>query len=140
VIRTRARDPLAARLSEIYDGVVELLARHRPNALSVEDVFYAKNVRTTSCSARTRSGAARRTAGRIDIRELSTRGDQEGVVGNGAATKEQVQFMLTRLLRLQNGAAAVGRRGWRRGGPRLPDARACPDGRGPLAKPSRGHV
>ena len=30
VIRTRARDPLAARLNEIYDGVAELLARHRP--------------------------------------------------------------------------------------------------------------
>src|SRR4026208_1908 len=47
VIRTRPRDPLAARLSEIYDGVAELIARHRPDALSVEDVFYAKNVRTT---------------------------------------------------------------------------------------------
>src|SRR5262249_17457928 len=47
VIRTRPRDPLSARLREIYDGVAELLARHKPDALSVEDVFYAKNVRTT---------------------------------------------------------------------------------------------
>ena len=39
VIRTRARDPLPARLHEIYDGVAELLARHQPDALSVEDVF-----------------------------------------------------------------------------------------------------
>ena len=47
VIRTRARDPLPARLREIYEGVQELIARHQPDALSVEDVFYARNVRTT---------------------------------------------------------------------------------------------
>ena len=47
VIRTRARESLATRLVEIYDGVAELLARHSPDTLSVEDVFYAKNVRTT---------------------------------------------------------------------------------------------
>src|SRR3954469_18883059 len=47
VIRTRTREPLASRLLEIYDGVAELIARHRPSALAVEDVFYAKNVRTT---------------------------------------------------------------------------------------------
>jgi crossover junction endodeoxyribonuclease RuvC len=47
VIRTRAREPLPSRLLEIYDGVAELLERHTPDALSVEDVFYAKNVRTT---------------------------------------------------------------------------------------------
>ena len=47
VIRTRPRDPLAARLAEIYDGVTQLIARHRPDALSVEDVFYSRNVRTT---------------------------------------------------------------------------------------------
>ena len=47
VIRTRARDPLPARLREIFAGVQELIEKHRPDALSVEDVFYARNVRTT---------------------------------------------------------------------------------------------
>ena len=47
VIRTRAREPLAVRLLEIYEGVTEILARHTPDAMCVEDVFYAKNVRTT---------------------------------------------------------------------------------------------
>jgi len=102
VIRTRARDPLAARLTEIYDGVVELLARHRPDALSVEDVFYAKNVRTTVVLGHARGVVllAGQQAG-IDIRELPPAEIKKAVVGNGAATKEQVQFMLTRLLRLK---------------------------------------
>src|SRR5919112_1900174 len=47
VVRTRARDPLPSRLREIFEGVRELIERHRPDALAVEDVFYAKNVRTT---------------------------------------------------------------------------------------------
>src|SRR5688572_18982451 len=47
VIRTRPREALPTRLKEIYDGVRELIARHHPAAVSVEDVFYSRNVRTT---------------------------------------------------------------------------------------------
>ena len=102
VIRTRARDPLPSRLNEIYEGVSELLARHRPDALSVEDVFYAKNVRTTVVLGHARGVVllAGQKAG-VDIRELPPAEIKKAVVGTGAATKEQVQFMLTRLLRLK---------------------------------------
>ena len=47
VIRTKPRDELAQRLAEIHDGVVELIRRHKPTVLSIEDIFYARNVRTT---------------------------------------------------------------------------------------------
>jgi crossover junction endodeoxyribonuclease RuvC len=103
VIRTRPRDPLAARLDEIYEGVTELLERHRPNALSVEDVFYAKNVRTTVVLGHARGVvllAGQRA--RVDIHEIPPAEIKKAVVGTGAATKEQVQFMLTRLLRLKS--------------------------------------
>ena len=102
VIRTRARDPLASRLNEIYEGVCELLERHRPDALSVEDVFYAKNVRTTVVLGHARGVVL--LAGKranLDIREIPPAEIKKAVVGTGAATKEQVQFMLTRLLRLK---------------------------------------
>ena len=103
VIRTRARDPLAARLREIYDGVTELIARHRPSALSVEDVFYAKNVRTTVVLGHARGVvllAGEQAA--VDIYEIPPAEIKKAVVGSGAATKEQVQSMLTRLLRLKS--------------------------------------
>ena len=102
VIRTRARDPLPSRLHEIYEGVAELLERHRPDALSVEDVFYAKNVRTTVVLGHARGVVL--LAGqqaKVDIYELPPAEIKKAVVGTGAATKEQVQFMLTRLLRLK---------------------------------------
>lgn len=103
VIRTRPRDPLSARLREIHDGVAELLARHKPDALSVEDVFYAKNVRTTVVLGHARGVVllAGEQAG-VDIHELPPAEIKKAVVGTGAATKEQVQFMIARLLRLKS--------------------------------------
>ena len=102
VIRTRARDPLAERLREIHEGVTELIARHRPVAVSVEDVFYAKNVRTTVVLGHARGVVllAGAQAG-IEVHEYPPAEIKKAVVGSGAATKEQVQFMLTRLLRLK---------------------------------------
>jgi crossover junction endodeoxyribonuclease RuvC len=103
VVRTRSRDPLAARLREIYDGVRELLERHRPDAISVEDVFYARNVRTTVVLGHARGVillAAEQQG--VDIHELPPAEIKKAVVGTGAATKEQVQFMLARLLRLKS--------------------------------------
>jgi crossover junction endodeoxyribonuclease RuvC len=103
VIRTRARAPLARRLHEIHEGVVELIARHRPDVLAVEDVFYAKNVRTTLVLGHARGVIL--LAGEqhgVRIEELTPTSVKKAIVGTGSATKEQVQFMLTRLLRLKS--------------------------------------
>jgi crossover junction endodeoxyribonuclease RuvC len=103
VIRTRPRDPLPTRLREIYEGVQELIQRHRPDALSVEDVFYARNVRTTVVLGHAR-GVILLAAdlNGIVVNEYAPSEIKKAVVGTGGATKEQVQFMLTRLLRLKS--------------------------------------
>lgn len=102
VIRTRPRDALPARLREIHDGVAELIARHRPGHLAVEDVFYSRNVRTTLALGHARGVVllAGEAAG-LAIHEFPPAVVKKAVVGHGAATKEQVQFMLSRLLRLR---------------------------------------
>lgn len=103
VIRTQARDPLPSRLVEIYDGIMDLLTRHKPDVISIEDVFYARNVRTTVTLGHARgvillAGQQRS----VRVHELAPTAIKKAVVGSGAATKEQVQFMLTRLLRLKS--------------------------------------
>ena len=103
VIRTRPRDSLAARLCEIFDGLRELIARHTPDLVAVEDVFYQKNVRTTLALGHARGVillAAQQAL--LPIHEFAPADIKKAVVGNGAATKEQVQFMLTQLLRLKS--------------------------------------
>src|SRR5262249_13510702 len=101
VIRTKARESLASRLHDIHEGVREIIARHKPDVLCVEDVFYAKNVRTTVVLGHARgvvllAGQQARPQIRRPPPEI-----KKAIVGTGAATKEQVQFMLTRLLKLK---------------------------------------
>ena len=102
VIRTRSRDPLANRLQEIHEGVVELIKRHRPDALAIEDVFYARNVRTTIVLGHARGVILLAAANaQLLIAEYPPAEIKKAVVGTGSATKEQVQFMVARLLRLK---------------------------------------
>ncbi len=102
VIRTQSRDPLPARLRDIYDGLTELLKRHAPDVLSIEDVFYARNVRTTVTLGHARGVILLAGAQHgVRVHELSPASIKKAVVGGGGATKEQVQFMVTRLLRLR---------------------------------------
>lgn len=102
VIRTRSRDPLPSRLAEIFDGIRELIDRHRPDALAIESVFYARNVRTTVTLSQARGVIllAGERAG-LAIYEYPPSEIKKAIVGTGAATKEQVQFMVARLLRLK---------------------------------------
>ena len=103
VIRTKARDPLSSRLREIHQGIAELIARHKPDHLAVEDVFYSRNVRTTLALGHARGVVllAGENAG-VAIHEFPPAEVKKAIAGTGSATKEQVQFMLTRLLRLRS--------------------------------------
>ena len=103
VIRTRPRDTLPQRLREIHDGVAELIERHKPDSLSIEDVFYARNVRTTVVLGHARGVIllAGAHAG-LEIHEYPPSEIKKAVAGTGAATKLQIQFMVMRLLRLKS--------------------------------------
>lgn len=102
VLATRARDPLPSRLRLIHDGVAELIARHRPDALAVESVFYARNVRTTMVMSHARGVIllAGEEAG-LPLAEYTPAMVKKTVVGRGAALKPQVGYMVAQLLRLR---------------------------------------
>lgn len=103
VIRTKPRDALPLRLAEIHEGIAELIRRHSPDVLSIEDIFYARNVRTTVVLGHARGVIllAAAQAG-MEIHEFPPAEIKKAVAGTGAATKLQVQFMVTRLLRLKS--------------------------------------
>jgi crossover junction endodeoxyribonuclease RuvC len=102
VIRTSSRSPLPQRLREIHDGVVELVERHAPDAVAVEGVFFGKNVRTAVVLGHAR-GAILVAASRrgTNVAEYPPAEIKSAIVGTGRATKDQIGFMLQRLLRLR---------------------------------------
>ena len=106
VIRTSADRPLVHRIREIYDATAELIARHRPCVVSVEDVFQGKNVQSALKLGHAR-GAILLAAAHADVRiaEYAPREIKKAVVGNGNASKDQVGFMVQRQLRLKQAPA-----------------------------------
>jgi len=103
VIRTNPRDALPQRLNDIYEGIRDLIDRHTPSALAVEDIFYARYVRTTIVLGHARGVIllAGARAG-IPVHEYPPREIKKAVTGAGGATKEQVQYMMMRMLRLKS--------------------------------------
>lgn len=102
VIRTDRRLPLPQRLRDIFDGMERIIERHQPGAIAVEGVFYGRNARTTLSLGQARgvillAGARRELA----VHEYSPAEVKSAIVGSGRASKEQVQFMVQRLLRLR---------------------------------------
>ena len=106
VIRTLPSQPLAERLRIIHEGLAEVLVRHRVDAMAVEGVFFAKNARTTVVLGHARGAALLAAALRdVPVFEYSPAEVKNAVAGTGRATKEQIQFMVQRLLRLRTAPA-----------------------------------
>lgn len=102
VIRTDSSAPLAQRLREIHDGLVEVLDRHAADVMAVEGVFYGRNVQTTVLLGHARGAAILAAALRdVAVAEYSPAEIKSAVTGTGRATKEQVQYMVQTLLRLR---------------------------------------
>ncbi len=102
VIRTNSKAPLEERLQTIYDGLSDVFGRHAIAAMAVEDLFNAKNARSSLILGHARgvillAGAqAGLTVGAYAPREVKM-----AVTGNGASSKEQVRFMVMRILGLK---------------------------------------
>ncbi len=102
VIRTRAKAPLWERLDTLFEGVTQLIDQHEPTALALESVFYSKNIRTTVTLGHAR-GVILLAAARahLEVAEFAPATVKKIVVGVGSAAKEQVGYMVQRLLNLQ---------------------------------------
>ena len=106
VIRTVAGRPLPARIRDIYEGIVQLIERHRPSAVSVEDIFHGKNSRSALSLGHAR-GAILLAASLHDlpISEYTAVEIKKAVTGTGRATKDQVGYMVQHQLRLKSAPA-----------------------------------
>lgn len=101
VVRTRAGDPLPLRLMQIAITIEDLLLRHQPDALALENVFVGRNVRSALVLGHAR-GVIMLAAARaqVPVADISPREVKAAVAGSGGAEKVQVGLMVARLLNL----------------------------------------
>ena len=100
-IRLPVKEPLSLRLKVLYESLSEIIATHQPTVAAIESVFMAK-----SADSALKLGHARGAAmvacvmNDLEVHEYAARQIKQSVVGTGAATKQQIQHMVTVLLGL----------------------------------------
>jgi len=103
IIKLTPSKPLSLRLEIIYDELDKLIKLYSPDEFAIETAFYGKNVQSAM-----KIGYARGVSilaavhNKIPTSEYSPREVKKSVVGNGAASKEQVSFMIKTLLSMQS--------------------------------------
>lgn len=97
----RARGELAERLKTVYERTCEILRAYDPGAVSLEKTFVGDNVQSAFRLGEARGAIMVAAAqGGVRVSEYSPAEVKLAVVGQGRATKEQMQAMVAALLGL----------------------------------------
>lgn len=100
-LRTSAGADLGERLRRIHDSVAELVRVHRPAVMVLERLYQLRDG-STGLQVGQAIGVVRLAAAEagLAVAEYAPTHVKTTLTGNGQATKEQVQFMVQRLLNL----------------------------------------
>src|SRR5271157_3940927 len=100
-IRLPKKDPLPQRLALVYTSLLALLEAHQPDVVAIEEVFYSVNAKSALKLGQVRGVALLAAAtAQLPTAEYAPLKIKSTVTGYGLAQKEQVQFMVARLLNL----------------------------------------
>jgi crossover junction endodeoxyribonuclease RuvC len=100
-VKPRKDSLLSIVLSSIYQQLSAVIERTAPQAISLENIFYGKNVRSLIKQAQVRGVVIFAGADKgIPIFEYSPLEVKKAVVGYGRAEKRQVQVMVKAILKL----------------------------------------
>ena len=101
-IRPNPRYSDADRLIAIYQGLSSAIADTQPDRAAIEDIFVAKSARSALRLGMARGvGIIACGAAQIQVSEIAARAVKKALVGTGTASKEQIQDMVARLLKVQ---------------------------------------
>lgn len=100
-IRLNKKEKTPLRLAQVYAELTGLMAMHQPDVVAIEEVFFSANAKSALKLGQVRGVAmlAAATSG-LPVAEYAPLSIKSSVVGYGLAAKEQVQFMVIRLLEL----------------------------------------
>jgi crossover junction endodeoxyribonuclease RuvC len=99
LITSDSEDDLAYRLAELYQGILSVIAAHKPAEAAVEETFVNENPRSTLKLGQARGMALLAPAMKgLLVAEYTPNLIKKSVVGAGHAEKHQVQAMINFLL------------------------------------------
>jgi crossover junction endodeoxyribonuclease RuvC len=100
-IRLAKQKTMPQRLMQVFDELTTVLELWQPQVVAVEEVFYSVNAKSALKLGQVR-GVALLAAAKLGLplAEYAPLKIKSSVVGYGMASKEQVQFMVARLLEL----------------------------------------
>ena len=91
--------PLAERLAVIFNGVSELVSFHQPHLAGVEETLVNAGAQSALKLGQARGAAMTALAvSSVEVSEFAPRRIKQAIVGTGKADKEQIAFMVQRLL------------------------------------------
>jgi crossover junction endodeoxyribonuclease RuvC len=102
-ITPSGKAPFYTRIHTIFKGIAEIIEKHHPDQMAIEDIFYARNVKSSLKLGHAR-GAVLVAAVQfgLEIFEYTPLEVKKSVVGYGRATKEQVRSMVKVILGLKD--------------------------------------
>lgn len=102
VIRTPVKEDDAVRLQTIFEELTDIIAQTKPEAMSVEKLFFAQNVTTAMTVAQARGVVllCGKQAG-LEISEYTPLQIKQALTGYGRADKKQIQEMVRTILKLK---------------------------------------
>lgn len=102
IIHLKDKD-MPTRLNTIYQSINELIVEYKPEQMAIEEVFFARNPQSAIKLGQARGVAiVAATQANLSVYEYSPRLVKKNVVGTGAANKEQVNYMVQKILSLPN--------------------------------------
>jgi len=101
VITTAAGTPLPARLQSIYGELTRIVSQWQPAESAIEELFFSKNAKTAMAVGHGRGAAMLALANaNLPITEYKPLEIKQAITGHGGADKQQIQQMVSLLLRL----------------------------------------
>ena len=103
VVKSNPRNPFPQRLANIYEGVSAVIDSFQPDVVSIEEAFFAVNVKVALKLGQVRGVLLLLAEQRgLKIAEYAPRLIKQTVVGYGNAEKHQIQEMVKVLLRMKS--------------------------------------
>jgi|TARA_B100001079_G_scaffold271637_1_gene289995 crossover junction endodeoxyribonuclease RuvC len=101
-IKPPVKESLANRLEYLNSHMTELLEKFEPNDFAIEDTFFSQNVKSALLLGQARGVLLLAAASKgIPTMDYAPRKVKQSVVGNGAADKKQVQYMVQQILEMK---------------------------------------